>query len=277
MNLDDFCFVVYTNESYIPILNLTFKEFDKFLKDTPIKKYVVSNKFTEKLERYDYVEYFESGVNFSGDGGHFAQTFLKFYNNIKQKYIIFFCDDYLLLKDIDLPKFYEFLNFYKENKFDMFTFCSQQQRFKWEVTHTFNGKSIFSVPETYMYAFSVQPCIWNKDKLLEILNVNSNMTLHHLDTGCFRNPNNQGRVKDPLTDYWGNWHDNVNYNFKTGCADVTAYDDHPVYDKYFLIPYTEIIRHAKFNLEYQTHTKSFLLNYLKEKNILNNPEYKKFL
>ena len=45
--LNNTCILVYTNESYQPIADLSIGEFDRFFPENPIKRYVVSNSFKE--------------------------------------------------------------------------------------------------------------------------------------------------------------------------------------------------------------------------------------
>ena len=45
--MKNFCFLFYSNETYLPILDLTLGEFNYYFNNNPFKKYVVSNKFTD--------------------------------------------------------------------------------------------------------------------------------------------------------------------------------------------------------------------------------------
>lgn len=47
--MNDVCFLVYTNEKYLPIADLTTKEFDRYFPENPLKRYIVSNNFSDYI------------------------------------------------------------------------------------------------------------------------------------------------------------------------------------------------------------------------------------
>jgi hypothetical protein len=228
------------------------------------------------------VEYFESNIPFQGNGSHFGTTFKLFLKQLKHKYFLFFCDDYLLIDKPNLNLLYDLFEAVKLYGIDYFSFGSNLQggNFKKvELNYGFLKDCLFfENPEEFMYTFSVQPSIWNKDTIEPIFLNNPELSLHHFDTGCFKNKNGIYRQKEVLKDFWEPWKDKHSYNLKTiGCL-TKSYDETDNYmNNHFIIPYVEIVRFGKFNTSYFTNTRTFLLDYLKQENVYDNEAYKKFL
>lgn len=272
--------VVYTNEKYLPIADLTIGEFDKHSKINPLKRYLISNKFTDyEFKNNNFIK-INSNVEFDGAGNHFGQTMSKALTQINEEYILFFCDDYLLIERPDFEKLNYLFDIIVQSNIDFFSFASMNQIYPWKDFESNNDLlgdiKLFYIPENYQYKHSVQPCIWKKNSLIEILTYNPNLPIHHLDTTCIKNKNGIGRPYDPLTSTWGEYLDGVSYAFKCVCTNVKAYDDVEFY-KPFIFPYVEIMRHGFFNFWQETNTKRFFKKFIEEKNIENDQYLNKFI
>jgi hypothetical protein len=113
----------------------------------------------------------------------------------------------------------------------------------------------------YQHAFSVQPCIWKKSSLQQLLRDNPNISLHDMDNSKL---NNKDQYKIICT----------NYKIYDGCCPP----------EYFIIGYVEIIRHGVFLMALNGHNHIegsyqdiFLKQLIKENNIHNKLEYDKYI
>lgn len=279
--MNEFCFIVYTNEKYLPIADLTMGEFDKYFSNNPFKKYLISNKFTD----YNFINkkaiFMSSDIPFDGIGGQFASVMVDILNKIEEEYIIFFCDDYLLIGEPNLQGLIETFDLIKENGIDFLSFASMRPRPNWEkfdkTIPSNPSRNFYWIPNSYLYNFSVQPCIWKKTALLEILKYNPGLSLHRLDTTNIRN--REGYIRE-MNYSNGEWFPypkgSQSYGFKCLCTDYLGYDELEKYE-YFIFPYIEIMRHGFFNMHQETNTKRFLEKFIEERNLKSNELINKFI
>jgi hypothetical protein len=280
--MKNFCFLFYSNETYLPILDLTLGEFNYYFNNNPFKKYVVSNKFTDYIFTNKNATFLNSNVDFEGQGRHFSQTMEKALSLIDEEYIIFFCDDYMLIDSPNLNNLIEICRLVEEHKIDYFTFGSTLPKKDW-VEFNFEseilpqGRKFFLMPDNFHYLYSVQPCIWKKQALLEILKYNPTLSLHDLDTANLKNRQGYNREMDYLTSLWKKYpFGEQSYGFKTVCTDFKAYDELENFE-FLVFPYIEIIRHGFFNITSLTNTYKFLNKFIEDRKIKDNPFFKKYI
>jgi hypothetical protein len=261
--------VVYTNETNIPILELFLKYFFKHNPNINIHIYVVANRFTKLgLPYNDKVTYLSANVEWSSTGAHFASTLNNVLPQIKEDYIFYFCEDYIMTDPINVGALNALVKLIKDENIDMFSFASMYaSRFGWTImdvdysSYGFNSDIFYYTDTEYKHAFSVQPCIWKKSSLHKLTLENPNMSLHDMDNSVLKNK----------------------YRYNLACTDFKIYDG--AYDpEYFIIGYKEIIRHGVFLMalnghDYMegNHTDMFVKNLIKENNLLDNPNYDKYI
>lgn len=278
--IKDFAFLVYTNENYLPIADLTMGEFDRWFPKNTFKRYLVSNKFTDyKFQNTNFIP-LESFTKFDGSGNHFGETLSKALIKIEEKYLFFLCDDYLVINHPDLESLKDLLKIIIDYDVDFFSFASMNPNQEWKIfnkeTNLLTEIDLFYIPNNYQYKHSVQPCIWKKSSLLEILKYNPNLPIHYLDTTNIMNKNGMNREFLTEESIWNDYPDGEDYKFKCICTNFKAYDELEDY-KYFVFPYVEIIRHGFFNFWQETNTKRFLKKFIKDNNIQNNQYLSKFI
>jgi hypothetical protein len=187
--------VVYTNETNIPVLDLFFKYFFKHNStfNTPI--YAVANKFTKsELPYSDKVTYLNGNVPFHNMGGHFSQTLINVLPQIEEDYIFYFCEDYILSRPIDVNALENLLKLIQDNNVDMFSFASSYPVMnKWPIfdasysEYDFEKNIFYQTDNQYQHAYSVQPCIWKKSSLQQLLADNPEASLHDMDNSKLNN------------------------------------------------------------------------------------------
>ena len=95
--LDDIRFIFYTNNNGFALGELCLKYFFKQNKREDLKVSLVSNKIPKvELQFPDKVRYIDGNTEYIDRGQHFAQTMINALSTIEEKYIFFFCDDYMI-------------------------------------------------------------------------------------------------------------------------------------------------------------------------------------
>jgi hypothetical protein len=256
--------VVYTNETNLPILQLFLDYFFKHNLNFNLPVYVVGNRFTKSdLPHLDKVKYIAGDVEFHYDGKHFSETLRNVIPQIKEEYIFYFCEDYILTYSIDQNSLTTLMQMIQYENIDLFTFGSV-----YPVNHGFSlfDKQYFEIPLyhvdlNYQHAYNVQPGVWKKQSLLQLLNDNPSCSLHDMDNSILNN-------KD---------------KYKVICTNLKIYDGCCLPD-YFIIGYKEIIRHGVFLLvdngtgqNRDNHIESFIQKLIKDNNLHKKPEYDRYI
>lgn len=261
--------VVYTNETNLPILKLFLKYLFKYNSNIKIPIYAVANKFTKSdLPYSDKVTYLSANVEWSSTGAHFASTLNNVLPQIKEDYIFYFCEDYIMTNPINTGALNALTKLIDDERIDMFSFASMYaSRFGWttmDIDYTgygFNSNIFYYTDIEYKHAFSVQPCIWKKLSLYKLVQDNPNMSLHDMDNSILKG-------KD---------------QYNLACTDFKIYDG--AYEpEYFIIGYKEIIRHGVFLMALNghdhmegNHSDVFMKEILKENNLHNDPDYDRYI
>ena len=236
--IDNLAVVVYTNETYFPILKLFIKYFRRYCPANP-HIYVVANNTKNMKEQFDNVTFLDGNVEFHANGNHFSHTMKNVLPLIKEEYIFWFCDDYMMTSEVDMVQLNNLFRFVKEQNIDMFTFATTQRSVLLECkpyevdyeSYGLSGEAFVHIAMDYKHRFSVQPCIWKKSSLERVVNEND-ISLHGLDCSEVINPETYTIVGTPYIIY----------------GDLCPTCPHK-----FAIQYIEIIRHGAFLLYWNGH------------------------
>ena len=261
--------VIYTNETNLPILELFLKYFFKHNPNFNYPIYAISNNFTKlDLPYQDKVTYLSGNVEWDSQGRHFSQTLSNILSQIKEDYIFYFCEDYILTDPIHTSSLENLLELMQDNNIDLFTFGSVYPvNHKWPLLDTegskygFEPNTFYQVDNQYRHAYNVQPCIWKKSSLQQLLIDNPDASLHDMDNSILKN-------KD---------------HYKIICTNYKIYDI-CCPPEYFIIGYKEIIRHGVFlmalnghSISSENHSEIFIKQLIKENNLHNKSEYNKYI
>lgn len=224
-------FIIYTNDYNISLSQVSLEEFLKNSpKDTKIK--VLTNNIPENiiLNRSDL--FYNANIK-QKEGKQFSEVILNFLKKIDEDYVLFNCDDYIVNKKIeksDFNKLIDFMDFYNVDYFsfdkmksysDISTFTIFENKF-------YENGLINIIPNDHFYRYSVQPCIWKRSSLIELLEKFQEISVHDLET------HHEIRKTNYLTL-------GVNWN-KFG--DLTQKDF--IYDSHFCYSTVEVIRSGVF-------------------------------
>lgn len=272
----DISFVVFTNEKYFKLLYLTLPYTIENTKHLGKTVNVVSNRIPEH-DKFDGVNYIDPNVNFSPTGSHFRDSLLTALNQIPEDYILFLCDDYLIKSPINKNRFDNLVNIMEKINGDFLALGTQKHIENFVVNwnrpeiklsdYGFPDDCFYEFDETARHMYSVQPCIWKKSSLIELLNHNPGLTLHQLDNTDILN---KRREKRNLIDkhsylFYETKENFFDYGFKNFCYHFPPLTNHvdekPMSSDFLLIDYIEIVRHGKF-LNAEVNSKTILYNIL---------------
>lgn len=257
--IGDVHFLIHANEHSVPIAELSLKYFDRYIGLDRINISVMSNRFPTPryLEHTDKVNYISGDVEYKDSGHHYNATITNALSAIKERYIFMFCEDYILTERIDLDALYRMVNLIDEQNIDILSFSSFLTRqsgmkfnvFEHSTKYGFKEDDLLWTDKKHMHIYSVQPCIWRKSALEEIVKYNPNMTIHHLDTAHICDKKGRFRNFDGSKGICGysDWPvPEDEYNLKALCTSHTIFDyGYP--SEHFIISYIEILRRGRFH------------------------------
>lgn len=294
-SLKDIHFIINTNEMVLPLVNLSLKYFDTYIGLDNINISVVSNKFKDcNLNYSDKVNYITPYVEYDGSGGHFESVMSHTLNQIKEDYIFFFCDDYIITKQFDVEALARLVTFIKNENVDYFSFSScfverEMQNMplaKYRLCdnaekYGFEKDAFYHFSENFLYLYSVQPCIWKKSSLIELLSYNKNIGIRTFDTSYIKDKKGRYRNQIPNTgiycyDEWPDLTDE--YQFKKICTKYNIFD-YSYQPDTFIFNYIELVRLGKIwqTLGEHNWVQKIINQIIKDNDLFNNPEFHKFL
>jgi hypothetical protein len=282
--MKDISFVVFTNENYFDLLHLTLPYTIENTKHLNKTINVVSNKIPEH-EIFNGVNYIDSNVNFSPDGSHFRDSLLFALNQIPEDYILFLCDDYLIKSPINKDRFNNIINILEKINGDYLALGTQKhiENFviNWDKPNInlseygFPDGCFYNFDVTARHMYSVQPCVWKKSSLIDLLTHNPSLTLHQLDNTDISNKKGQKRKLEEFFNFsfYENKENFFDYGFNNFCyhhPPMTYHvDEKPLSTDFLLIDYIEIVRHGKF-LDANVNSKDILNDILNSKENIKN-------
>lgn len=263
--------VYFTNERSYDLTSLTVPYYLENSKELPYPVHIVSNRLPKTIHKISNVEYFDAGVDFSPQGSHFSATLRNFLIKNSYKYILFFCDDYLVKSPIKGTIFNQLLSNiteYNISKLHLGTLKHLVGSFKNWNKHIKENYTLVEIDKNYRHTLSVQPCIWNTEHLLEILNNNPFLSLHDLDNSNIKDQNGKYRnLQDNQEFYYDTGFTHYTHNHYGIYSGVTSYhvDERPMNSDYLVLDYIEFIRHGKI-LEADMNSKKHILAILEQNN-----------
>lgn len=272
--MNNLSLLMYTNEKYLPIAYLSALQHNKYL-NLNIKKYLVTNKFIDYGFNFNDFSIIDTDTSFAGDASHFRNVMYKtLKDHIKTDYILYFQDDYYLIDKIKNDNFLQLFNYVQDKNIGFMSLYGHRPEHGIIVddTKTYDLLNIMKFHHSYTYSTSVQPCIWNRKFLLDILEHNERLTLSMLDTSHFKN-----KAGGRQSDHWDYDWEVYGLVFDRPIMGAFAFDEHNGSDDYYLLHYSEIIRHGKFNRHTHHNNKKIVEKIIEELNLKNDNRYKLFL
>jgi hypothetical protein len=268
--------IVFTNEKYFNILYVTLPRLIDNLGQLNIPINVVTN----KLPTNDFkgVNFIETNVAFCPQGTHFRNSMLISLSKIESEYVLFFCDDYMMNSPVNVENFNSMMKIMELYNGDFFSFSSLNYCdhiiSKWNKIETnlsefgFDGGILYEIPNNYRHLYSVQPCIWKRTSLIELLEFNDGLSIASMDNTNIKNKKGHFRSLNYETNYYDETESTfLDYGFKNLTINYPPFtyniDDRPIGSKYLVFDYGEILRHGKV-IESETNSKRILIDFLNE-------------
>ena len=286
-------FVIHSNEKTTPIVELSLKYFDKYIGLDNINISVIANRFTQpNLPYSDMVNYITPNIPFNDGGYHFGPVLKNFIDSIQEEYFFYFCEDYMLIDDINIEQLNRLITLMKGENVDLFSFASNQpivhnwKKHENNTQYGFEENEIFYTRKGFLYEYSVQPCLWRKSSFNVLLQYNPEVGLHHLDTSHIKGKKGTYRAIDfnGGDQIYVDWPEDEKYNFKVLCSRYMIMDYFPQAGERFCIKYIEIIRWGKItmpgtpgpNLANDNWVQQKIFGIVDENNLKNRPEYDRY-
>lgn len=282
-DIDDLRFVFYTNNSNSHLAELAVHQLLLHAKRENLKVTVISNSYSEGPLMYqDKVEYLQSGIEYHPYGRHFTDTMIQLLPTIKEKYIFFFCDDYMMVDDINWDDMHAIMNMVRQEDIHYFGFDYAMDaevgtfpRYEKEHPGIPSGVLRWRNPD-YRYVCSVQPAIWKAETFFHIIS-EFRPHLHSIDD-----------TADDIREYARGLR--MIYHTLHSCFTDTELWYPPPYDRPdvphyvpFGIAYVELVRHGVFlhplngwGIYKQCRVK-LIEKLIKEFDLLNNPKFFRLL
>jgi hypothetical protein len=237
-------FLIYTHDKNLSLAELSLKYFFKHNKREDLKLTLVSNKFTTEDFKYkDRVSYFSSDVDLHCQGHHFKDSMISALSQMTEDYVFFLLDDYFFIDEIKYDDLNDVLNLMKCEGIDYFGFDDIGGILKLIDFERLNSTCESNVKEElylrhkdYQYLFSVQPCIWKRTSLIELLSNQEKVSLHDLDETKSYIREDGLKLKGTMSGL-------------RSCFDYAFdFDLQKSPENFYVIAYTEIVRHGCFNI-----------------------------
>ena len=130
--------------------------------------------------------------------------------------------------------------------------------------------TLIELDYNYRHTLSVQPGIWKVDQLLEILNLNKQLTLHQLDNSNIKDCKGNYRHLEENQEFYNDKDFNhYNHRYFGLYSGKTSYhvDERPMNSDYLVLDYIEFIRHGKI-LEVNMNSRKHILEILQKNNLV---------
>lgn len=273
--------IFFTNEKSFDITNLSIPFYLKNFEELDIKVYVISNRIPENSIKYDGVTYYDGEIDFDGQGHHFGPLLFNFLKKIDCEYVFLLCDDYIFLSPVKVREFNSLINLCDDLQVDLVSFNSLRYNKlvmdDWVVPNIDYNKyflpenCIVETNSNFRHLFSLQPCIWRKISLINLLEYNPMLSVHELDNSNVKNKEHKYRPIKSFEGINNQRYDESNikldYNFKcfSFYLDPMSFniDEKPLNSGYIIIDYIEVMRHGKFNDD-ETNSKVLLKQIINE-------------
>jgi hypothetical protein len=289
--MNDLEIIVFTNENHIDILNVTLPRIVNYLSPINSKINVITNKFVNDTDiDFSKVNVIDTNIKFDKNGSHFRDSMLFSLLQIKSKYVLFFCDDYLINSVIKKDTFNNVMDIIEHYNCDFMSFSTlksnRQDLLKWKIINSnltnfgIDDAVLYEVDKDFRHLYSVQPCIWKRESLIELLTYNEFLTLHMLDNTMIKNKKGVDRILNYETNYFeSNNFNSLDYGFKNYIIDLPPLtfniDERALNSDYFIFDYGEIMRYGKIQ-EYRTNSVIILNEFLNENPIIKD-KIRKFI
>lgn len=152
----EYSFAVFIDsfDGYSDVWNAFFEIFNRFWNDCVFPKYLVTNNLSYLNRNVRTIK--------TGDEINWFIRTKKALESIEEEYILFMLEDYFLSRKINNNDFFKILDYMKKN--DIYYYRLSPSNLKKQ-----ENKYIYNIPKNQKYAISLQPAIWKRETLINII------------------------------------------------------------------------------------------------------------
>lgn len=165
---NDVAILVTSFDGYSDLWNNFFKIFSIYWKDCNIKIYLSTNNLDYKNDMFDV------DVLKTGNETNWKERMLKILDNISERYIIIFLEDYFLGKKVNNFDIWEIIEFMKNNNILMYRLANYPKQNP-KKGNVWNGKAA-EIYKDKRYGVNFQCSIWNKKHLRKLIRLMNGVT-----------------------------------------------------------------------------------------------------
>lgn len=152
--IEELAIYVSSFDGYKDLWDNFFRIFEIYWPECSVKVYLVNNEES-------YIRENITVLNTGAERNWFYRTNLSL-SQISEKYILFMLEDYLISKKVEEGDISEIISFMKENKIYYYRLSKNKLKE--------TGKRVLGIPGNTPYPISLQPAIWEREKLILFLN-----------------------------------------------------------------------------------------------------------
>lgn len=158
LKLDDLSLVILSSEDYKYLWKDFIFLWNKYCKDLEIKKYLISTNGSKKVENFKIIK---SNLN---KNDYWSKRMAQSIKKINTKNLLVLTDDLFISKKLNLDMFQSTYDFFKKKKIKHLRLCPS-----FELS---TPKKIFFLNYYSFHRISLQPSLWTKKYLLQMLSNN---------------------------------------------------------------------------------------------------------
>ena len=253
----DLTILVLSSDHYQPIIKVWEKYFTKHWSDCPYKVVSVCD-----LSHYDskVINFETTNIESQPDASHFKGMLLHALDKIDTKYILYMCEDQIIVKDIITDNFTQAISYMNNHDITKIRCLSMPEPdTELDIEEgIINNKNFGYISLENEYRNSLQAAIWNKDRFVELLK-----SREEVFSGWILETDEQFREYSKKWKY-------ISCKHGKGGTFIDRYDgmnDSP------LLNYVELVRWGKFDRLYIEYFREM---FAKDNFSVDTPEYEKF-
>jgi len=253
----DLTILILSSDHYQPIIKVWEKYFTKHWSSCPYKVVSVCN-----LSHYDskVINFETTNIESQPDASHFKGMLLHALDKIDTKYILYMCEDQIIVKDVITDNFTQAISYMDKHDITKIRCLSMPEPdTELDIEEgIINNKNFGFISLENEYRNSLQAAIWNKDRFVELLK-----TREEVFSGWVL------ETDEKFRDYSKKWK-YMSCKHGKGGTFIDRYEgmgDSP------LLNYVELVRWGKFDRLYIEYFREM---FTKDNFSVDTPEYEKF-
>jgi hypothetical protein len=166
----NFTYLIYTHEEYSDIFDIHYKRLNKHYPD--IYLLIATNNMDYILNKYESIN--KEQILIYDDNKTFSEKISSILKRITTKYILFNCDNNILVNDVNSEKINEIISIMDKDNID------QVRMFVSGISNPIFDDTLIKI-NTGPYYYSVNSALWNVNTLLHIMDTFKNKSYREIE------------------------------------------------------------------------------------------------